>query len=228
MTVALAKATRREQKQRRQNEAREAEERKRREEEEQEREREDEPESDPEAALLIAIVLLLLASLPAPALAERLAALTAPFGFSPATVAAVVLVLGVHAEIPEPDADTAALHAIQRTEAARRARYVLAAMRRLESGEPTAAEARLLRAHLRAEEKRQQAARRVDAAAAKWGDLLGWYARKDDRTTPECAHAHGRNFLASRPPAIGYPGMLHGGNCRCKPGPPWSQAPLLR
>lgn len=214
MPVALAKATRREQKQRRQNAVLVT-----------------EPgESVDEHALLIAIVLLLLANLPAPALAERLAGLMTPFGFSPATVAALLLILGdQHTTFGAPGAGDgeAALHALQRTEAARRARYILAAARRLQSGEPTAAERRLLNAHLRAERNRREAAKRVDAAAAEHGILLGWYSKKDDRTTPDCALAHGHNFLATVPPAIGWPGTLHGGNCRCVPGPPWSQATLL-
>jgi hypothetical protein len=51
--------------------------------------------------------------------------------------------------------------------------------------------------------------------------LLGWYAHPDDRVTPECKAADGANFRADVMPMIGWPGTLHGGTCRCKPGPPW-------
>ncbi len=49
--------------------------------------------------------------------------------------------------------------------------------------------------------------------------ILGWKAHTDDKVTPECRAADGAWFYADRPPIIGYPGMPHGGTCRCWPVP---------
>lgn len=67
----------------------------------------------------------------------------------------------------------------------------------------------------------------VDMAALQHGLLLGWYAHHDDRTTPECADADGKNFRADAMPLIGYPGTVHGSSCRCTPGAPFPGAPEL-
>lgn len=56
--------------------------------------------------------------------------------------------------------------------------------------------------------------------------LVGWQARMDSRTSPECAAANGLNFYADRPPAIGYPGAVHP-HCRCRPRKPWPNAGLV-
>jgi hypothetical protein len=80
--------------------------------------------------------------------------------------------------------------------------------------------------HLNAARARREAAVRVDQEAQRLGSpVLGWHAIRDSRTTPECAAADGHNFEASRPPKIGYPGTLHGGTCRCKPGRPFPGQP---
>lgn len=81
-------------------------------------------------------------------------------------------------------------------------------------------EQRLFAQHLEAQERRADRAVEVDKAAARHGALLGWYATLDSKTTVECRAAHGKNFLIDRPPAIGWPGTLHAGFCRCRPGPP--------
>lgn len=188
---------------------------------------EQQTEPQTETVLLIAIVILLLANLPRPQLGARLSALLAPVGLPPASIVALLLLIGNEPHHTPPDSTTPALHAMQRTAATRRARYILAAARRLATGEPIAAERRLFNAHLAAERRRQDAARAVDAAAARYGPILGWNSEKDERTTPACREAHGQNFLAAKPPAIGWPGTLHGGNCRCIPVAPWSQALLL-
>jgi hypothetical protein len=80
--------------------------------------------------------------------------------------------------------------------------------------------------HVRATALRLQAAGRVDGAAMTYGDLLGWYSTPDRNCTPECRDADGKNFRASRPPLIGYPGTTHA-NCRCAPGKPFAGAPEL-
>jgi hypothetical protein len=56
--------------------------------------------------------------------------------------------------------------------------------------------------------------------------MLGWYAQMDDRTSPECRAANGKNFDPVKPPLIGYPGAVHP-TCRCKPGPAHRGADLL-
>lgn len=82
--------------------------------------------------------------------------------------------------------------------------------------------------HLNAERSRREAAARVDVTAKKLGvTTLGWRAVMDDRTTPECRQANGSNFEVARPPAIGYPGTLHGGTCRCRPTAPFRGQPLV-
>lgn len=104
-----------------------------------------------------------------------------------------------------------------------RAAYVLAASRRLRglSGEAldkaVQGEKRYFNQHMKAVAKRRAAANAVDKARIRYGDDLGWYAKLDSKTSPECRQANGKNFSASRMPAIGYPGAVHP-DCRCKPG----------
>lgn len=93
------------------------------------------------------------------------------------------------------------------------------------------AEERYFDLHLVAEERRMRAAALQDMAARLNVDrvhpeLLGWRAVLDDRTTPECRWAHGRNFRADRMPVIGWPGAVHV-HCRCSPGPAIPGAPLI-
>lgn len=178
-------------------------------------------------AILAALTLLLLAQLSADALSRTIAGLLVPLGFPAAAVGqATALIL----ELPPPDVDVSpetAAHAMARTAAARRAMYLLEAVRRLASGGSLADEKRFFDLHRKAEKARREAAKQVDAAAAKFGPVLGWRAVMDSRTTPECKAAHGHNFRAAVPPAIGYPGTLHAGNCRCLPGAPFPGAKML-
>lgn len=178
-------------------------------------------------ALLAALTLLLLAKLSADALSRSVAALLIPLGFPAVAVGqATTLVL----QLPVADVDDSpetASHAMARTAAARRAMYLLEAVRRLATGGSLAQERRYFDAHRKAEKARREAAKQVDAAAVRWGPVLGWRATMDSVTTPECRAAHGHNFRAAVPPAIGYPGTLHAGNCRCKPGAPFPGAKLL-
>lgn len=81
------------------------------------------------------------------------------------------------------------------------------------------AEDRYHNQHVQASMQRTLAATEIDGYAARYGGLLGWYARHDDRTTAECEEADGKNFRVDNPPNIGYPGIVHM-NCRCRPGPP--------
>lgn len=87
--------------------------------------------------------------------------------------------------------------------------------------------------HRDAEERRQRAAALQDVAAMLNSDrsdanehLLGWRAVLDERTTPECRWAHGRNFDATKMPSIGFPGAVHM-RCRCSAGPAVPGAPVI-
>lgn len=119
--------------------------------------------------------------------------------------------------------------------AAYRAWYILNAVERLEKAEAEgpealaraeAMEAHYFRLHLRAVQNRIETAAVVDDAVKHWGDLLGWRAVMDSRTTAECRAANGKNFRASVPPAIGYPGAVHP-SCRCVPTAPYRGAPVI-
>ncbi len=88
------------------------------------------------------------------------------------------------------------------------------------------AEQRYFAQHAEASDRRVQAATAVDSAASVHGNLLGWNAVKDSRTTAECYAADHKNFRADRPPLIGYPGATHP-MCRCFPSAPFEGAPLI-
>lgn len=120
---------------------------------------------------------------------------------------------------------TPATRAAHGRAAVTRAAYLVGAAHRLTGKTGLArldqqtAERRFLTAHVNAQQQREQGALRLDAAAAAYGDELGWYAQLDGRTTPECRAADGHNFHADHPPAIGYPGAGPHVGCRCRPGP---------
>jgi hypothetical protein len=105
-------------------------------------------------------------------------------------------------------------------------------------GEPEAREERFIEQHLDAQDRRHAAARAVDAEAQKPGHvtderaggrvILRWRAHPDDKVTPECRAADGAWFYADTPPVIGYPGMPHGGTCRCWPAHAGSLAEVAR
>lgn len=152
--------------------------------------------------------------------------LTAPLGI-PVKVLLIALLLGTSKSINYgvltlPSA-TASKEASD-LEPQFRAQYILAAANRLEVArkagrldEAKKAEQRYFNQHIEAVANRKQSANAVDKASVRYGDTLGWYAVLDSRTSPECKEANGKNFSASRMPAIGYPGAVHP-NCRCKPG----------
>lgn len=197
-----------------------------------EREREQEERDD--EAVLIALVLLLLAGLPFPVLAARIIRLLATVGIVATAAAAVLALIGTGGLVftagrgPEDGGTMGPAEAtMRRSEVTRRARYILAASRRLQAGGSPKAEQALYQAHLAAEHGRIEGAREIDKAAAKWGPVLGWHSVRDGRTTKECMSSHGSNFSALRPPAIGWPGTLHGGNCRCRAVAPWPGGDLL-
>lgn len=131
---------------------------------------------------------------------------------------------------------------VRRQNTLRRAQFAVSAGRRLAS-DMTAArshgdspvralaaglarERRYYSAHTAAIWNRAVAAGRADMAALEHGDLLGWHAVLDDRTSAECRAADGRNFLASAMPDIGFPGAVHP-HCRCLPVAPFPGARML-
>jgi hypothetical protein len=136
----------------------------------------------------------------------------------------------------------AASEQVSRLNAARRAQYAIAAAQRVmqamiharahgenavRAGEDAAErERRWYQQHLDAMRQRAVAAARTDMAALEYGDLLGWRAVMDRRTSPECAAANGKNYYASSIPDIGLPGAVHN-SCRCEPVPPWPHGKLL-
>ena len=121
-----------------------------------------------------------------------------------------------------------------RTNTLRRAQFFLAAAQRVQAaadkakahGEPVIpavqkaalAEQRFFGQHVTMGTKRITAASAVDGMASTYGNLLGWNAILDDRTTPGCRAANGKNFLADDPPVVegapSLPGAVHL-QCRC-------------
>ena len=131
---------------------------------------------------------------------------------------------------------------IARLNLMRRAQFVVHAARRIAielaqaraEGRPlgtalrdaVAREKRYYGQHLDAINQRMEAASRVDARAAEYGPLLGWYTVRDRRTSAECLAANGKNFYSYSMPLIGYPGGVHP-HCRCYPGRPYAGAAIL-
>ncbi len=127
-----------------------------------------------------------------------------------------------HFRVPTlPSATASAENA--KMEATYRAHYVYAALQRVHGLVGPDLQAALAREqtyfnqHIEATRNRRKASAAVDQAASRYGDELGWYAKMDSITSAECRAANGKNFSASRMPAIGYPGMVHP-NCRCHAG----------
>lgn len=104
-------------------------------------------------------------------------------------------------------------------EALKRGWFAVNALKRLAKAEDKRAqmqsERRYFKAHQDAQARRRVVSEQVDAAANRYGPLLGWRAQMDERTTGECRNANGRNFRADHRPAIGYPGTVHP-HCRCE------------
>lgn len=75
--------------------------------------------------------------------------------------------------------------------------------------------------HEAARRRRMLAAVEVAQSSRDYGETLGWWAHQDDKVTPECRAADGHNFSIHQKPLIGWPGQIHAGRCRCKPGPPF-------
>jgi hypothetical protein len=108
--------------------------------------------------------------------------------------------------------------------------YAVNAMQRItSSSDPTEAfrrERRYHAQHLDAQEQRSRQRQIRDVLSEIYGKTLCWYSVLDEGTTPECREAHGKNFDVDVPPAIGYPGTVHG-KCRCTAGPPHQNAEMV-
>jgi hypothetical protein len=173
-----------------------------------------------------------------------IAALKLRFALSAAAWQALGAVLAMVTTHPPPLTGVIgeASRQTSRMNTARRAQYVVAAAKRVlgaardarAKGESVkdafrdalATERRYYLMHLAAMKNRANAAAETDKAAAKYGNLLGWKAKMDDRTSAECRIANGQNYYASSIPDIGIPGAVHP-SCRCKPVRPWPGGKLL-
>ena len=186
-------------------------------------------EEERDRGAIIAVAVLLLAGYSFPALKQGLAALLIPLGVPVATTLALIEIVG-RAGLTVPVAGYDAGFAegvIGRGAIFRRSMYLVTAGKRMAAGGSVEAERRLFDAHRVAEKRRMDAAEQVDQTAEKWGPLLGWWNPLDERTTPLCRAAHGRNFRVDTPPQIGYPGTAHGGYCRCEARRPWPDGEML-
>jgi hypothetical protein len=197
-------------------------------------------------ALAIAVAAVLAGTLgPGITVAATVAALKVRFALTAAAVTALGAVLNVVMASPPPVTGVigAASAQTSRMNAARRAQYVIAAAKRVmgavvearSKGLPVGAairaqlakEQRFYSMHQQAMWNRAAAAGKIDMEAATHGNLLGWYARRDDRVTSACFKADRHNFYVTRPPDIGLPGIGPHAGCRCEPGPPWPGGQLL-
>jgi hypothetical protein len=195
-----------------------------------------------DAALAAAVAAVLVTATSA---VLAVAALKTRFVLSAAVWTALGAVLTDVMQAPPPVTGVigAASAQTSRMNAARRAQYVLAASKRVLAaardarahGKPVgqaraaqlATERRYYAQHQAAMWNRATAAGKIDLEAATHGRLLGWYAKRDKRTTAECLAADRHNFYVDDPPDIGLPGVGPHVGCRCEAGPPWPGAPLL-
>lgn len=187
------------------------------------------PEQTPqEINVVTAIVALLAIGVSVQALTPKIATLLKPLGIS-LTAVEVALRIAMSAPVQPRSAkglDSAEGQTLA-TEATYRATYIVESARRIQQGLNQKTPIRQIiqqervwfEKHREAQNRRLSAAQQVDLAGRKYGRLVGWYARRDSRTTQECLMAHGRNFYIDERPRIGYPGTVHP-NCRCVAGPP--------
>lgn len=172
--------------------------------------------SDQQAVQFIAAALLIGAS------AQATAKTLAPMLAVPAATLAPILLLALSKPLVAPSTGTkTAVRLADEEEATFRAGYVWAATQRVVGGGELADEKTYFNQHLDAGRRRHESGKDVDRASARYGPRLGWHAKMDARTSEECRQANGRNFDASRIPAIGFPGAVHP-FCRCKPGRPFN------
>lgn len=187
------------------------------------------PEQPTEEALLTALTVLLLSGQALQVITPQAIPLFGALGIAQ-DAAQLALSLAFMSPVEYPYSGRAQAF-IRRTSYPRRAAYIVSAARRFDAGGTLDRERQYHEAHIGAERARVESATKVDRAAAAFGPRLGWKAKQDSVTTPECRAAHGKNFMASVPPLVGdgrhFPGALHGGACRCVPVPPYPRGTLL-
>ncbi len=184
---------------------------------------------------LVAAIAAILAAAPSPLLAFiPLTYLFVSRKFAQRDKAALAAALRILESMPpEPVEGGTAQQYVTKLNEMRRAAYLILCFNRLLqaynaggiAGMQAAArtELRYFNQHVEADGLRMRAANEIDRLAEKYGPTLGWYAKLDGKTTQECRDANGKNFSASKPPRIGWPGVVHV-NCRCKAGPPHRNA----
>lgn len=178
-------------------------------------------------AMLAALTVVVLSGLAAAPFAAALVPLLGAYGLDARGVAQLAALvwprIGTRPTVGAAQALAGPAQAFaSRTEAPHTAAFLLVAARRLAAGGSFDRERAFLAQHMAARQARQDAARAVDVAGRRFGPVLGWHAVMDARTTAACRAAHGHNFRVAVPPAVGYPGSLHGGTCRCRPGAPFA------
>lgn len=208
----------------------------------------EEPQAPPEESAFVEVVAgLLVVGASVAATQAAVAAAMAPLALTGKAVGGAVVLAAREAlrGFPRPFGDgvvprmptrapTTAGEVTRRRERYYRAAYVVNAAKRVHRGMRSGQSVQVaLRAelvnwkrHLEAVQNRRERATQVDAAAARFGALLGWGAVMDARTSADCRQANGKNFNAGTKPAIGYPGTVHP-HCRCVPRAPWEGGAML-
>lgn len=196
----------------------------------------EEPKQPTEASDVAAVAAILAIRASADATAPKVSTLLG--GFVTPAVALAVLSMALGSSRPaawKPGTiPQNATEVALRAEPLYRAAYVVAASRRVAQkvregrtlDEAMKAEATFFGQHVAQKDNRARVAKLIDKTAARYGDVLGWYATLDSRTSPECRSANKKNFTVVPAPAIGYPGTVHR-TCRCKPGKPHRGAPTI-
>lgn len=188
-----------------------------------------------DARLVATIVALLAVQASTQALTPKIATLLKPFGIS-AEAARMATRIAMSAPVNPPRNRVKGSATLQSslTEPTYRAAYILQSARRIQSGlhdgenlgDLVNKERTWFSKHREAQDNRHVSASRVETAVDRFGQVLGWYAKRDSRTSAECLAAHGQNFRADERPLIGYPGTVHP-HCRCLPGPPHVRGKML-
>ena len=204
------------------------------------------PPPPTQAQLIAAIIPALAAAVTVAGVFALLAALMLAAGIGYAALkATIALVLSM--PLPVMEGTGPATRFAVRTNTLRRAQFMLSASRRVQAAVAHAnahglpvfpaiqaaitAEQRYYGLHVAMGTKRMTASSAVDGMAEMNGNLLGWNAVLDARTTAGCRRANGCNFYADDPPVVegapALPGAVHS-LCRCWASPPRKGAPVLR
>lgn len=186
------------------------------------------PEQDDRTAEIVAsVAALMLISQDEDELRPRIARLFAPLRLNREAIIAAVHVALIRPVTTIPEKAKYASATTRESEFFFRATFMLQSAIRIHNGlregrskfDLERKERKYYQQHLEIQSKRASAARAADRLVARHGNILGWYTVLDNRTSPECKQAHGKNFDVTRRPSIGFPGSVHP-SCRCKPGPP--------